>query len=147
MTLLVVGLLFGFPPVALAHTGLEVADPAPGETVDASVRQVELTFDSDIRNLSVTLIDPDGEPVPGTLETVDSRTSRLAIAGLNGAGQYIVRYDVLSGDGDLVSSSFAFWYSGATGSSYAGLYLGAVAMFLVVGGVVIAVTLRRGGRQ
>ena len=128
---LVMGLI---APPAAAHSTLERSIPEPGERVEAPLAEIELQFLSEVRNLSVVLIAPDGVAVAGVVRMVDGRKARYGVAELDQAGEYVVRYDLLSGDGDPASSGYAFSYAGSGSGSNGLVWLGLVAGLVALGG-------------
>lgn len=112
-----------------AHSSLTGAEPGPGERVTEPVATVTLVFDTELENAAVVLESPDGTRIAGTLERVDGVTVSYQVPGLEQEGEYVVRYTVLSEDGDETSAGYAFSYA-AGRSSNALIWLGLVVALL-----------------
>jgi copper resistance protein C len=96
---------------AQAHAKLKSASPAAGDTAKTGLAAIELVFNETL------------EPALSTLELDDAQdkllvtskgtpacagaTCKLAVPPL-AAGDYTVKYHVLSGDGHVVKGSFSF---------------------------------------
>lgn len=105
-------LLAAFAPVpAGAHARLLRADPAPGAMLNRAPAELRLWFSARLETAfsTVEVLDHAGNKVselPARVSPADLRLLILKLRPLS-AGQYVVKYRVLSIDGHVVESSFA----------------------------------------
>ena len=95
---------------AYAHAVLEQASPARRSVLTASPAAVRLQFNEDIelRYSSVEVLDgKDAAQAAGTLVAPDAHSLSLPLSPLT-AGRYTVHYRVLSTDGHVIESRYAF---------------------------------------
>lgn len=98
---------------AAAHSDLEEASPGPGDDVAAGSETVHLLFgegveDDDDSN-QVTLEGPDGDPVAvGAVSVTDDGDGVCVATDPLDAGEYTLDWRVMSVDGHLVQSRYAF---------------------------------------
>lgn len=97
------------PGAVFAHTGLESAVPADGETVTTAVNELVLTFETVIEPLSeIKVVNEQGNEVE--LANVDIKDHTLS-AKLNEPlpnGKYNVNWTIVGEDGHTVSNEYAF---------------------------------------
>lgn len=114
---------------AHAHVGLDRMLPASGTVSQDEIKQIELTFSSDITNvrLEVNLFHRDGRPVPFTGEGL-SREGNRAVAQLPALefGTYVLTWSSIGTDGHLAAGQEHF--------SYGFEEAGAIADFMAVSG-------------
>lgn len=105
-------------PVAQAHSVLTSSSPEQGATVEASPREVTVTFNEDISPEFATLtVMRDGTNEAEGEAKVDGATLSVAVPDLDPA-TYTVGYRVVSADGHPVQGSFDFSVAGgAAGTS------------------------------
>ena len=107
-----VAALIGAATAASAHSTLVEATPGQGERV-ASLDEIVLRFgDPIVEDPSVTVLAlqaPDGTDIAiGRPEHVDPFTLRATVPHTPEPGSYVVRYQVLSSDGDLNDGGHLF---------------------------------------
>lgn len=99
------------PGAAEAHARLVSATPAANATVMAGVSTIEVAFNETLEPALSTLEldDASGMAVTAATEAAacGGRTCRLAVPPLK-AGDYVVKYHVLSADGHVVDGSYTF---------------------------------------
>lgn len=95
---------------ASAHSGVLASSPAPGSTVGGEITHIDIVFDAGLTNARLTLADPDDLPVDGTMAQNAPTWLSFDMEPIDAEGQYIVRYEFDSADGDRTSSAFAFTY-------------------------------------
>ena len=98
---------------AVAHSMIVSSEPADGATVAQAPGRINVSFDSPLRIVSVTLTDGTGESYPvdplagrSAAETLAVEPSRLP------AGDYELEWRGLSEDGHTRSDAIAFTVSG-----------------------------------
>ncbi|MPY79056.1 MAG: copper resistance protein CopC [Actinophytocola sp.] len=110
-TLVAVLALLGTAPHALAHNTLTGSDPKEGAKVDASPKQVTLTFDQPVQSGDVNQVvvnGPDGgQWAQGPVEVDGTEVSR-SLGELGPAGEYTIGFRVLSADGHPVTREIPF---------------------------------------
>lgn len=98
---------------ASAHSDLEEASPGPGDDVAAGSTTVHLLFGEGVEDGAegnlVTLEGPDGDPVAvGAVSVVDDGDGVCVATDPLDAGEYTLDWRVMSVDGHLVQSRYAF---------------------------------------
>lgn len=152
---------------ASAHNELKSTSPASGATVDRTPSEVVLTFNEPALALGTVLrvTGPTGAVQTGPPVLVDEYVRQPLQAGA-AAGRYVVAWRVTSTDGHPVSGSFSFTSrragsgtpvstspvppgpaGGLGGTPGWVLAVGGALLVGLVGGVLRAVSRRRGGRQ
>lgn len=107
---------------AQAHDRLVSSDPESGATLDSAPEEIGLTFSANVQDIggSVDLTDADGEKVSVGSPEVDGTTVTTAVEDDLSAGDYEVRWRVVSSDGHAISGVVDFTVEGDEGSSDAG---------------------------
>lgn len=105
-------LAFAASPVpALAHAQLKSASPPQDSTVKAGLAEIRLTFNETIEpSLSVIELDDSAGQVLVRSKGVgvcEKKACALVVSPLK-AGDYAVKYHVLSEDGHVVEGSYVF---------------------------------------
>jgi len=105
-------LVTALPLNASAHAALVKSSPARGTTLVQPPQRVELTFSERLEPAysTVDVADTAGQQVDlrdASLSPADSRRLTVSLPHLV-AGKYTVRFRVLSVDGHVVQSEFAF---------------------------------------
>ncbi|OLC59257.1 MAG: hypothetical protein AUH76_14960 [Candidatus Rokubacteria bacterium 13_1_40CM_4_67_11] len=105
-------LVTALPLNASAHAALVKSSPARGTTLVQPPQRVELTFSERLEPAysTVDVVDTAGQQVDlrdASLSPADSRRLTVSLPHLV-AGKYTVRFRVLSVDGHVVQSEFAF---------------------------------------
>lgn len=97
---------------AVAHSNLIASSPSPGATVGGRLERIQLEFDRGvIEVLEVTLEDLDGRLFAGRAEQLAPTFIEFELdESPSQPGDYIVRYSVLSDDGDLSPFGYVFTY-------------------------------------
>lgn len=104
----------GFGSQALAHGGLVVGVPGPGQTAGGDIDVVQLLFLEEIIEAEVTLLGPDGAEVLGKLEQPTIDLLEYVVPLLEAEGAYVVEYEVMFADEISLESAYRFSYeSGA----------------------------------
>ncbi|MBA5639720.1 copper homeostasis periplasmic binding protein CopC [Duganella sp. LX20W] len=99
-------------PIASAHASLKSATPAAGATVDASAREVTLTFNEKIEPAfsNITVTDSQGKNMAMDKARVDAANPailRLTLPAL-AAGTYAVHWAVAGHDGHRRKGDYQF---------------------------------------
>ena len=106
------------PGVALAHSGLVSAEPAPDSRVAQAPAVVRLVLDGPVETtfLSARVVAPDGAVVSGPARR-DPRVSRALVVPLRRAGDGTLRVEwrVLSQDGHPTGGTYVFGVGAAPG--------------------------------
>jgi copper transport protein len=107
---------------AAAHASLVDTDPAPGTVLAKAPAAVRLTYSEPVQVTagSVSITDPEGQPVDGLDPAADRNDGSTLVAHLPSPledGTYVLTWRVVSLDGHPVSGTFAF----AVGSASAPL--------------------------
>ena len=108
-TLLLI-LWLGSFSAAGAHTDLLQGSPGPAQRAGGTVDFVDLVFFEPVSNAVVTLEDPNGESIAGSMVQADGQIIRFAMPPLTETGRYIVRYTMDSADGDDTEAAYFFTY-------------------------------------
>jgi hypothetical protein len=89
--------------------------------VREAVDRVDLVFWSPFSDPVIEVIGPDGKPIVGQTSQVDDVTVRFGMDPVTQEGEYLVRYQVRSSDGDLSDGAFDFVFApdSASGSGRA----------------------------
>lgn len=98
---------------ASAHDALEVADPAPGSSVETMPATITLTFSAALQTLTpedtyVEVLSPSGENLASGDERVEGAVIRQDVAPATEAGEYTVEWRAVSSDGHPISDTFSF---------------------------------------
>ncbi len=104
--LAVLWLLVSVSPVA-AHGELVASSPQPGETV-GTASHIELVFSTGVSDWVVSVEQPSGDPVDGTVVQKADPYLSFEMKPLEMEGQYIVRYSGIDTDGDILQGAYAF---------------------------------------
>ena len=153
-------LVLGSALPARAHGELVDARPRPGSTVQGLVVEIELMFEDELvlEDALVAVTAPNGAAVTTGEPVLPIATVlRVPIAALSAAGAYRVDYSVTSGDGFDFTGAYVFSidpdgpavepfpYGRDDGEVPWLLLVGAVALFLVGGWLIIRLKERRMG--
>ena len=149
------------PNQAFAHAALIKTDPADGAVLAQSPAQFSLTFSEPVSPLVLTLVRPDGTPVPLTSFRLSDQTVEIDNPQTLGSGTHVLSWRVISADGHPVGGSVLFSIgapSEAPAVSEAvdwelrsAIWIGKVflyiGLFLGVGGAFALAWLAQGGRS
>lgn len=121
---LIVGVLALAPAAsASAHDYLVESSPAANSTQTAPLKQVSLTFNDRVLDLSgdgssalVQVVGPDEKHFETGCASILDRTVTAPVA-LGVGGSYTVTWQIVSADGHTVSNSIAFTYAPAAGTT------------------------------
>ncbi|TIX26369.1 MAG: copper resistance protein CopC [Mesorhizobium sp.] len=113
---LVVGLLativflasLAVPNQAFAHAALIKTDPADGAVMEQGPTQFSLTFSEPVSPLVLTLVRPDGTPVPLTAFRLSDQTVEIDNPQPLKSGTHVLSWRVISADGHPVGGSLLF---------------------------------------
>ena len=98
-------------PSAAAHTGLFAASPAPGSTVGGAFSTYQLVFNEEVSEVVAWLEDPQGNEFgESVLANNSGSVIEFTADQLTEDGRYIVRYTLISADGDFIESGYNFTY-------------------------------------
>lgn len=106
-------LLLLTPNGATAHEELVDQSPGDGESVEAGIVEVRLTFSDDLLALAggsgseIVILNADGMPLNNGCAAVDGNVA-TAKASIETPGKYTVGWRAISGDGHPISDSFTF---------------------------------------
>jgi len=148
------------PERAFAHAALIKTDPADGAVLVQGPAQFSLTFSEPVSPLVLTLVKPDGTPVPLTSFRLSDQTVEIDNPQTLKSGTHVLSWRVISADGHPVGGSLLFsigapseppavseavdWpLRSAIWAGKAFLYIG---LFLGVGGAFALAWLAREGR-
>jgi methionine-rich copper-binding protein CopC len=98
---------------ATAHEQLVDQEPKPGQTLEAGIAEVKLSFSDDLISLEnsagseIVILDSNQNPVNNGCAVIEGRTA-IARADIDKPGTYQVGWRVVSGDGHPISGSFSF---------------------------------------
>ncbi len=108
---LAAGLALAWPAaMAGAHTQLLQGSPGPGQQAGGTVDFLDLIFVDPVTDVSLVLQDPNGDLVGGEMVVSDGQIIRYEMPALTVPGRYIVRYTMISFDGDSTESAYFFTY-------------------------------------
>ena len=149
------------PNQAFAHAALVTADPADGMVLGQSPTQFSLTFSEPVSPLVLTLVRPDGTPVPLTSFRLSDQTVEIDNPRALGPGTHVLSWRVISADGHPVGGSVMFsigapsaapivseavdW--GLRSAIWTGKVLLYIGLFIGVGGAFAIAWLAKGGRS
>ncbi len=96
---------------AVAHSGLAAASPGPGSVVGGEIDEIQLLYADIIVSIDGSVTAPDGNVVDATFVMNSDIEATVELAArLDQAGEYAVRHEVLSVDGDPVDGAFLFTF-------------------------------------
>jgi copper transport protein len=99
-----------FPAAAQAHANLLRTDPAAGSVVATAPAQVVLRFDQEVRDVSSTVTNDQGDAVaasPTHTAAGDVRALVIPLRPNLPDGDYTIRWRIVSTDGHIISGVFA----------------------------------------
>lgn len=100
------------PEPLRAHAYLVKSVPAQRAVLHRAPARIELWFNERLepRYSFFTVVDADGRPIEPITGGVDQKNAKVMSAPVTqlGAGQYVVKYRVLSVDGHIVQDQFPF---------------------------------------
>ncbi|MER9946833.1 copper resistance CopC/CopD family protein [Mesorhizobium sp. M0047] len=96
------------PDQALAHAALIKTDPADGAVLEQGPAQFSLTFSEPVSPLVLTLVRPDGTPVPLTAFRLNDQTVEIDNPQGLAPGTHVLSWRVISADGHPVGGSLLF---------------------------------------
>lgn len=104
---------------AQAHDRLTDSDPAQGATLDSAPEEVTLTYSAAVQDVggSVEVMDADGTAVGVGSPKAEGSTVTTAIEDDLAAGDYEVRWRVVSSDGHAISGVIDFTVAEGAGAS------------------------------
>ena len=106
-------LVLGPSGAAGAHTELLQGSPGPTQRTGGTVDFVDLIFVESVSDADIRLEDPNGDPIQGSMVVSDGQIIRYEMPALTITGRYIVRYSMISADGDDTESAYFFTYEPA----------------------------------
>jgi methionine-rich copper-binding protein CopC len=120
---LVLAASWALPVAASAHATLLSVDPHDGSTVSRRPDAVTLRFSEPVQPpVGVVVVGPGGQRVShGASTTLGDRVTQRLVASATGAGEYTIRYQVLSTDGHVVTGTTDFTVSAHSAGSGAHL--------------------------
>lgn len=155
--------VFALPGAAFAHAALVATEPADGSVLADGPKQFSLTFSEPVSPLVLTLVRPDGTPVPLSAFRLDGQTILIDVPPEPGGGRgtHVLSWRVISADGHPVGGSILFsvgapsaapaateavdwWLRGAIWLVRTALYAG---LFLGIGGAFAVAWLEDGKRD
>jgi methionine-rich copper-binding protein CopC len=102
-------LLMLIPTTALAHTGLESSTPKDKETITNSVKEIALTFNTNLEKLSTfSLLDKQGQKVNVDNLSVEGKILKGTFNNPLTNGDYTVNWKIVGEDGHVIERSFTF---------------------------------------
>lgn len=99
---------FAAPGQAFAHAALVTTEPTDGAVLAQSPAQFSLTFSEPVSPLVLTLVRPDGTPVPLTSFRLNGQTLDIGNPHRLGSGTHVLSWRVISADGHPVGGSVLF---------------------------------------
>ena len=93
---------------AFAHAALIKTDPADGAVLAQAPAQFSLTFSEPVSPLVLTLVKPDGTPVPLTAFRLTDQTVEIDNPQILKSGTHVLSWRVISADGHPVGGSLLF---------------------------------------
>ncbi|MDF3215885.1 copper resistance protein CopC [Mesorhizobium sp. M7A.F.Ca.CA.001.09.2.1] len=93
---------------AFAHAALIKTDPADGAVLAQGPAQFSLTFSEPVSPLVLTLVKPDGKPVPLTAFRLSDQTVEIDNPQPLKSGTHVLSWRVISADGHPVGGSLLF---------------------------------------
>ncbi len=104
-------LLLALASPAWAHGEIAAVSPGFGSEVGGEVADLDLYFTTGLTSVEVSLEAPDGSLVDGTIEQPEPSVARFVFDPLTQEGQYLVRYEMIDSDNDVIDGAFAFTYT------------------------------------
>jgi copper transport protein len=149
------------PSLAFAHAALVTTDPADGTVLGQSPTQFSLSFSEPVSPLVLTLVRPDGMPLPLTAFRLNDQTVEIDNPQTLGSGTHVLSWRVISADGHPVGGSVLFSIGAPSAAPAASdsvdrglrsaIWIGKVflyvGLFLGVGGAFAIAWLAKGGRS
>ena len=149
------------PGQAFAHAALVTTEPTDGAVLAQSPAQFSLTFSEPVSPLMLTLVRPDGTPVPLTSFRLNGQTLDIDNPQRLGSGTHVLSWRVISADGHPVGGSVLFSIGapsaapavseavdrGLRSAIWIGKVFLYVGLFLGVGGAFAIAWLAKGGRS
>jgi copper transport protein len=108
LAVLVLLAIIAAPNQAFAHAALIATDPADGAVLAQSPAQFSLTFSEPVSPLVLTLVLPDGTPVPLTAFRLGDQTVEIDNPQTLKSGTHVLSWRVISADGHPVGGSVLF---------------------------------------
>lgn len=97
------------PGAAFAHTGLESAVPADGETVTSALDELVLTFETPIEPLSeIKVVNEEGSEMEIADIVVKENTLTGKLSDPLPNGTYTVNWTIVGEDGHTINNKYAF---------------------------------------
>ncbi|WP_445299314.1 copper resistance CopC/CopD family protein [Mesorhizobium sp. NZP2298] len=93
---------------AFAHAALIKTDPSDGAVLAQTPKQFSLTFSEPVSPLVLTLVKPDGTPVPLTSFRLSDQTVEIDNPQALKTGTHVLSWRVISADGHPVGGSLLF---------------------------------------
>ncbi|MET3582513.1 copper transport protein [Mesorhizobium robiniae] len=149
------------PNQAFAHAAMVTTDPVDGTVLGQSPTQFSLTFSEPVSPLVLTLVRPDGTPLPLTAFRLNDQTVEIDNPQTLGSGTHVLSWRVISADGHPVGGSVLFSIGapsaapavseaadrGLRSAIWIGKVFLYVGLFLGVGGAFAIAWLAKGGRS
>ncbi|WP_127586391.1 copper resistance CopC family protein [Paenibacillus koleovorans] len=108
-TLLLLIVLVAFPTIASAHTNVSSSAPAANQTETNPIKEITLTFNTDIEPLSsVEILNEQGGKLTPTTVQVASPLIKAQFEAALPNGKYSVNWKIVGKDGHPVSGSYTF---------------------------------------
>ena len=101
-------IVMALPNPAFAHAALIKTDPADGAVLAQGPAQFSLTFSEPVSPLVLTLVKPDGTPIPLTSFRLSDQTVEIDNPQTLGSGTHVLSWRVISADGHPVGGSLLF---------------------------------------
>lgn len=102
-------LLMLIPTTAFAHTGLESSSPQDKEIITAPLKEIVLTFNTNLEKLSTfTLVNEQGQEVDVNTIVVEGKLLKGSLTSPLSNGDYTVNWKIVGEDGHVIERSFSF---------------------------------------
>jgi methionine-rich copper-binding protein CopC len=108
LVLMVLSMLLAAP--VSAHTDLLTGSPGPQQEVGGTVDFIDLVFAEPVTEVTVTVTAPDGTRLDGEMVVADGQVIRYRMEPLSQPGRHVVRYQMISADGDDTRTGYLFSY-------------------------------------
>ncbi len=118
--LVVILVVFGHVPAALAHASLLAAAPSDGAVLGEPPQMLGLVFNEPVSPLVMRLIGPSGEVIVPAVKS-DNESVVLTPPRPLRQGSYVVSWRVISADGHPVGGAYVFSVGAPSGEPVAGI--------------------------
>lgn len=101
-------LLFAFPSLASAHTGLASSNPSEGQVISEPMKQITLEFETSLEDLSTLTLTHEGKEIKPKDIAVQGNKMIANLSDNLKNGEYTIKWKIVGEDGHPITGQIVF---------------------------------------